>query len=189
MSSKRPIPKNLGGRPLKFKSEQELKEAVRLYFESCFQVRWTDQSLRDKKTGQIVKDDKDRPIMVPVKENVQVRPFTVTGLAVCMDTNRQTLMEYERGRYDTETDRFSDVIKNAKAIIEQSIEEKLHENIRHTGLIFLLKNKFDWRDRLEIDHSTKNKELGSLPDETQRQIKELNKRLAQQYEAERAKLL
>lgn len=180
----------LGGRPMKFKSEKDLKDAIRGYFESCFELQWFDEPVRDEKTGEQMYDKKTKKLLfVPVRKSVQIKPFTVTGLAVWLDTTRNTILLYESGFYDDENSQFSHTIKKAKAIIEEKIEEKLHDSIRHTGLIFNLKNNFGWRDKLEIDHTTKDKEMNGVDSETQKQIKELNERLARQYEIERKKLL
>lgn len=106
------------GRPLKFKTVEELQEKVDRYFKDC-----------DKKK----------------------RPYTVTGLALALDTSRETLMDYE------EKDEYSDTVKKAKDRVEAYAEEMLYK-IRATGPIFALKN-FGWKDQSSIDHTTKGKPL------------------------------
>lgn len=178
-----------GGRPRKFPSIGKLNGEIRAYFDSCFELQWFDEPARDPKTGVKKKDKKGRVLMVPVRKKIQIKPFGITDLAVWLGTNRQTLIEYASGTYDTDKERFSDAIKNAKAIIEASLEGKLSENIRHTGTIFNLKNNFGWRDRVEIDHTTKDKEMTGMTPEDRKALDELNQRLAKQYESERKKLL
>lgn len=72
--------------------------------------------------------------------------WTITGLALALDTSRKTLMEYE-GR-----DQFSNAIKRAKEMVENSYEIDLKKHGR-PGTIFALKN-FDWRDKTETDITT-----------------------------------
>lgn len=100
------------GRPLKFKSNEELKEKIDKYFADC--------------------DENEKP-------------YTVSGLAVALGTNRQTLINYE------EKEGFIDTIKEAKAKIEAYNEEQLYnKNIPTTGVIFNLKNNYGWQDKQDI---------------------------------------
>jgi hypothetical protein len=74
------------------------------------------------------------------------RPYTVSGLAYALDTTRRTLLDYE------EKDGFSHVIKKAKAKIETFNEEQLYnKNVPTVGVIFNLKNNYDWKDKQEIE--------------------------------------
>lgn len=59
-----------GGRPLKFKTAEEMQKAIDLYFESCWEV--------DKEGNR-----------------KQTRPYTITGLANALDTTRETLLDYQ----------------------------------------------------------------------------------------------
>lgn len=70
-------------------------------------------------------------------------PLMITGLALALDTTRDTLMDYE-GK-----DEFSDTIKKAKLKIEHAYELR---NIKrgNAGDIFALKN-FGWKDKTESD--------------------------------------
>lgn len=96
------------GRPLKFKSPEELEKKCKEYFE--------------------------------VTHASQV---TITGLALHLDTCRQTLMDYQ-GKPE-----YSDTIKKAKLAVENAYELSLRESGR-TGDIFALKN-FGWKDKQEMD--------------------------------------
>lgn len=101
------------GRPLKFKSVEELQEKIDKYFADC---------------------------------DEQEKPYTVSGLAVALDTNRTTLINYE------EKSEFFNTIKKAKAKIEAYNEEMLYnKNIPTTGVIFNLKNNYGWKDKQEIE--------------------------------------
>lgn len=119
--------KNKGGRPLKFKSPEELQERIDNYY-------------------------------IWAKENK--KHITISGLAYFLDTNRQTLLEYENcidnnnGLYkeleDTVKQKYSDTIKRAKARVEMEYEESLFYKNSAVGGIFTLKNNFGWVDKQEI---------------------------------------
>ncbi len=64
--------------------------------------------------------------------------WTITGLALALDTSRDILIDYE-GR-----DAFSNAIKKAKEMIHNAYEKDLRRKGR-SGDIFALKN-FGWRD-------------------------------------------
>jgi hypothetical protein len=75
-------------------------------------------------------------------------PYTVTGLALALDTTRQTLFEYE------DKNGFTDPIKRAKAKCEHWLLEKAIQNkVPQPIAIFVLKN-FGWTDKQEIEHTT-----------------------------------
>ena len=76
-------------------------------------------------------------------------PLTITGLALALNTTRETLMDYQ---YD---DEFSDTVKRAKLKIENAYEQRLILNGR-AGDIFALKN-FGWKDKQDIDLGIKKK--------------------------------
>lgn len=76
------------------------------------------------------------------------KPYTITGLALALDTNRQTLINYE------DKDEYFDTIKKAKSKCEQYVEEYLFNGKNVAGAIFNLKNNYnDWRDKTEVEHS------------------------------------
>ncbi|MCK9371036.1 DNA-packaging protein [Candidatus Dojkabacteria bacterium] len=96
------------GRPLKFKSVEELQAKIDAYFNDTPKDEWT-----------------------------------ITGLALALDTSRKVLVEYE------DKDEFSNAVKKAKLIVENGYEIDLKKAGR-SGTIFALKN-FDWRDKTEQD--------------------------------------
>lgn len=71
-------------------------------------------------------------------------PYTVTGLALALDTTRKSLCEYE------DLPEFSNTIKKAKARVENYAEKRLFTG-QPTGPIFALKN-FGWRDAQDLNH-------------------------------------
>jgi hypothetical protein len=92
------------------------------------------------------------------------KPYTISGLAVYLDTTRRTLIDYE-GK-----DAFSHTIKMAKQRIEAFAEESLWSAKNPAGPIFNLKNNFGWRDEHKVEHTGANGEpmqfvlnLGSPP--------------------------
>ena len=77
--------------------------------------------------------------------NTPEHEWTITGLALALDTNRETLV-----RYGKKT-RFYDTIKRIKTKVENSYEKSLR--VRGTaGDIFALKN-FGWSDKQEMEMS------------------------------------
>jgi hypothetical protein len=67
---------------------------------------------------------------------------TISGLALFLDTSRETLMNYEK------KDDFFDTVKKAKLRVQVEYEKDLRKKAR-PGDIFALKN-FGWSDRQEI---------------------------------------
>ena len=80
------------------------------------------------------------------------KPYTVTGLALALGTNRQTLVNYESGVEPYA--KFFDTIKTAKTIVENYAEERLFSPTP-TGAIFALKN-FGWKDGKDLNLGNKD---------------------------------
>lgn len=87
------------------------------------------------------------------------RVYTVSDLAWYLDTNRQTLLDYENccdndKIFNSLDDKvkviFTDTIKRAKARIEGECEQRLYKKDSVTGAIFALKNNYNWVDKQEI---------------------------------------
>ena len=72
------------------------------------------------------------------------RPLTITGLALALDTNRQTLINYEK------KDGYFDTVKKAKLMCENYAEEFLYNGKNVVGAIFNLKNNYNWKDTATI---------------------------------------
>lgn len=76
--------------------------------------------------------------------------YSVTGLAVALDTNRQTLLKYqgEDIRHpEFSTPAFADTIKRAKDLCEAAMARRLVDGKGHpAGPIFALKNNHGWKD-------------------------------------------
>ena len=81
------------------------------------------------------------------------QPYTITGLALALDTTRETLLEYEgevEGREKSEE--YADTIKTAKLRCQNYAERMLYQ-IRAAGPIFALKN-YGWKDNQSVELTT-----------------------------------
>lgn len=114
------------GQPLLFKTKEDLQEKIDAYFASCY--RFNEET----------------------NINECIRPLTISWLAVDLETSRRTLVNYE------EKEEFFHTIKKAKQKIESWTEEQLYRNTQVTGVIFNLKNNYDWKDKQEIDQKTEH---------------------------------
>ena len=77
--------------------------------------------------------------------NEETEPMTITGLALALDTTRETLCDYEN------KDEYSDTIKNAKLKVQNAYEKRLVKR-GNGGDIFALKN-FGWVDKQEVQQT------------------------------------
>lgn len=122
------------GRPLKFKSLKKLKQKIDEYFTICDE-------------GELIEyyDKKSQSLLTYTRKI----PYTITGLALHLGTNRQTLVNYEI------KEEFIDTIKDAKLKCENCAELKLMTgDIAPAGAIFALKN-YGWKDTQEIENTLK----------------------------------
>lgn len=80
---------------------------------------------------------------------------TITGLGVYLGfVSRSSLHEYG------EKPAYADTIKKAKYRIESGLEQRLVSGKPPIGLIFSLKNNFNWADKQELDMTTNGKDIG-----------------------------
>ena len=108
------------------------------------------------------------------KCEAEKKHLTITGLAIALDTTRETLMDYESGKYDNENNRFSYTVKRLKIYCENYAEQRIFGN-NPAGAIFALKN-YGWKDKTEQEISGPNGgpiQVTALSDD------ELEKRLAE----------
>ena len=113
------------GRPLKFKTPEELQNKCDAFFLHCLEVE-----------------------EIP----------TITGLAVFLDTDRITLIQYE-GRPE-----FTNTIRKAKAKVTALLHQFALQNKANTAIsIFSLKNNHGWDD--EFKHQTESSVHLSFDDE------------------------
>ena len=151
-----------GGRPLKFNNLEELQKKIDAYFTNCDPhveevEEWVDA--RDAK-GNLLKDKNGLNYLVKIKHTImtQQKHYTVTGLALALDTSRFTLIDYEN-----KDNEFSHAIKKAKDRCENYVENRLFEN-NPTGPIFNLKNNYKWVDKQEIDNTNIHIEADDITD-------------------------
>lgn len=76
------------------------------------------------------------------KENGE--PILITGLALALDTDRKTLINYQNNEM------FFNTINKLKQQCECYAEEKLFVGNNTTGAIFALKN-YGWKDKQDIE--------------------------------------
>lgn len=122
--------RNPVGRPLAYKTVEELQKAIDLYFETDAYI-----SLGAAEEGQ---------------EQPKMYAPTMAGLALSLGIDRKTLTSYSH------RDEFLPAIKKARARVEVALEQRLYGN-NVTGVIFNLKNNFDWSDKQEIKQETTHK--------------------------------
>ncbi|RAN78005.1 hypothetical protein B5P43_18410 [Bacillus sp. SRB_336] len=168
-----PEEKNKGGRPLKFKTVADLKNQIETYFNRCDphteSRRLEDGTKLDSSTNWVT-----REVMT------EQRPYTILGLARALKTSRETLLDYESGLYDDRDDsdesgeRFSDAIKDAKARINEQVEERMMSgDAPATPSIFWLKNNSNWKDQSQVDHTTKGAAISSYSNLSTEELRKL----------------
>jgi hypothetical protein len=156
---------NSVGRPLKFETVEELQKRIDEYFAECDPhvietTEWVEARAKD---GKLLKDEHGLNYLVEVthKKKTDQIPYMITGLALALDTTRETLLDYE------DKDEYSDTIKKAKLKCESFNEKKLYDP-NPTGTIFNLKNNYGWKDKTEVDNNVKT--VGELSDEQAKQL-------------------
>lgn len=130
---KRTIPpkKNVPGRPRLWETPAHLQYQIDRYFESCIDRNWVEKI--DPKTHEPYVEEKI----------TQVKPYTVSGLAVYLGVLRETLLYYQ-GIDDV----FLSTIMAAKAKCEAFAEEQLYTGKGAHGIIFSIKNNYKhWEDK------------------------------------------
>jgi hypothetical protein len=143
-----PAEKNKGGRPLKFKTVDELQVAIDSYFNQCdphLESRLVESGI--SQTGET--------IFAQRKVMTEQKPYTVSGLARALGITRDTLLTY------AERPEFVDTVEAAKERCHEWAENALFSKSA-TGAAFSLKNNWGWKERQEIDHTTDGKPMQAL---------------------------
>ena len=107
------------GRPKKYRNCLDLDMDAEIYFESC------------------IYDEDYKLLEMPI-------PFTITGLAIALNMDRDSVLNYAKDKD------FFGTIKRHKLRVENDYEIALRKNGK-AGEIFGLKN-FGWKDKSEIVH-------------------------------------
>ena len=131
------LPKNKGGRPLKYKTAKSMQVIIDQYFDDV------ERNREAVRTNQPLPKDTITDTYHP----------TVTGLALVLDLDRKKLIEYN------ERDKFSNTIKAARDRIQSYLEARLYES-SPAGAIFNLKNNYGWRDEKHL--SLENNEIRTI---------------------------
>lgn len=158
------------GAKRKFMSPEHLQCMVNEYFESC------NGPLIDK-FGNLVYDKQGNLV------KVQVKPYTVSGLALYLGISTMTLKKYRIGLVDdlldelhAETDdclTFSKVVCNAKQVIESYAESRLYDKDGQRGAQFVLDCCYNWvghKERADIRKSKADSKLRREEFELKRQL-------------------
>lgn len=130
------------GRPLLFKTVEELEKKINEYFDYC-----------DNRVQQVYSPKSDGVIEV-----INPAPYTMSGLASHLGVDRKTLLNYSKN------DEYFPTIKAAREKVHADVETRLMEK-NATGAIFNLKNNFDWKDQTQqdINHSGNVSFINDVP--------------------------
>jgi len=91
---------------------------------------------------------------------------TMSGLAYHLDMDRKSLLNYSK------KSEFFPAIKKARSRIASALEQRLYTTAV-TGIIFNLKNNFDWKDQTHVEnnmHVTVKDITEMSDDELQREL-------------------
>lgn len=160
------------GRPLKFKTVAALNKAIAAYFAECdphwiVEKDWTEK--RDR-SGQKVKDEngQDMWVELPLRKRTAQLPYTMSGLARALDTTRETLLDYGKGKHDGKAEDskidadFSDSIRAALTRCEEFAESMLFGAGANGAKFNLINNYKRWAEKQEIDHTSKGQVMPLL---------------------------
>lgn len=116
---------------------EEMQQLIDKYFASCM------GPLRDK-SGCVVYDESGKVIYV------QVRPYTISGLASAIGMDTNTLKNYTyKSLAGTVHPEFANVISQARQRIEEYTEEQLFNREGTNGAQFMLRSGFRWSTKQE----------------------------------------
>lgn len=125
------------GRPLAFKSVEELQKVIDEYFE------WCDNRIKT------IWDDKTQTEIAVTNP----APYTMSGLARRLGIDRKTLLNYSK------KDEFFPTIREARERVHEDVETRLMGTRNEKGAMFNLKNNFGWKDETKTDVTTGGKPL------------------------------
>ena len=112
-----------------------------------------DSKEQPKPNGRPLKFESAKEIQLLADEyfkkcDIEEEPYTITGLALALDTDRQTLVNYEK------REEFFDTIKRIKLKVENYAEKLLLSGKGNaTGVIFSMKNNYGWKDKTEVENT------------------------------------
>ena len=91
-------------------------------------------------------------------DNGVIKRYTMSGLALTLGMSRRALVDYAH------KDEFLPTIKDARLVVEESLEQSLY-GTGVAGVIFNLKNNFGWKDQQEINANVTTRDATGLSDE------------------------
>lgn len=126
------FPTRAANRPRKYETAHHMQVAIDHYFESCLDRTWVE------KIHPVTREEY-------MEEKIeQLRPYTVTGLAVALGfETRESLLYYEHINPE-----FLSAITKAKLKCHCYAEESLYRKQQVAGVIFSLKNNYGWQDKM-----------------------------------------
>ena len=128
------------GRPLLYKTNEDLAGAIDDYFDYC-----------DNRTRSVYIKD--------LGDNMEISspaPYTMSGFARRLGMDRDTLLRYSKN------DEFYGTVKAARERVQEDVETRLMETSNQSGAIFNLKNNFGWRDKTEQDVTSNGNTLAPV---------------------------
>ena len=128
------VNKNKGGRPLKFKSPEELEAKIEEYYQ------WAN-------------DNKKHITVSGLAWYLDINRHTLLNYENSLDNDSLKSVD------DEVKLKFIATIKRAKARIEMECEEGLYHKESVVGTIFALKNNYNYVDKQEIVQESKNIEV------------------------------
>lgn len=160
------------GSERRYLTPEHLQSIVNEYWESCLGPALD-------KYGNLVKDEQGRLV------KTQVKPYTVSGLALYLGVSTQTLRQYRDGRLDTLLDEmraetedyptFSRIVLQAKQKIEAYAEGRLYDKDGSYGARFVLDCCYNWvthKEESDINKAKKETKLKQAEFELKKQLLE-----------------
>lgn len=133
-------------------TKEELEEKIKNYFDSI--TISVPRTRKPNNPDMEVDDDFREPVLNDLWEQIIDREYvwipSILWLCEYLDIHKDTLLEYEK------VDIFSVTVKKAKMKIEKYNAEQLYRKEQVTGIIFNLKNNFDWKDKIESEITWKD---------------------------------
>lgn len=151
--------KHAGGRPLSYGTVGELDQAVRSYFNEC------DPHIAKRMVENGVNELGETIWTLREIMTIQ-KPYTMSGLARHLGIDRKTLVNYAK------MEQFFLTVEAARERVHEFAEEQLYGKSA-SGAQFVLKNNFDWKDKSEIDHTSKDKEIATFGSLSLEELKKL----------------
>jgi hypothetical protein len=166
--------KNKVGRPLKFPDVASLESAISEYFKSC-------EPKNSKRRVVIFNSKTGKSKYAWEKCISDPEPYTLSGLAVFLDIDRRSLINY-RDRPE-----YFPTITRAKGLIEAWWEKYLSYGKNPNAAIFNLKNNWEWVDKTELGVNKTDTEVLNGMEELERQNRESALRAQEALETQDAR--